>query len=113
MIAPVAAPHAAPWPTGVSHEMRARQTRPIAEVTARIFVPIVQFSLRIKLRSPPDVAGTPSRQPLSARTGATDIQIRALRARPRLARHARLLSSSHTVDMAGIGSFKRPEEYVV
>ena len=27
MIAPVAAPHAAPWPTGVSHELRVQETK--------------------------------------------------------------------------------------
>jgi len=67
--------------------------------------------LDIKLHSPPDVAGTLSRQPLSDPTGATDIQIRALHARPRLARHAQLLSSSHTVDMADMGSLQRPKDH--
>src|SRR5678815_1489596 len=110
MIAPVAAPHAAPLPTGVSHEARARQTRPIAEVTVRIFVPIVQFRLHIKLRSPPGVAGTLSRQPLSGRTGARGIQILSLHVRPRPTRHAQPLSS-HTVDMADMGSLQLPKDH--
>jgi hypothetical protein len=110
MIAPVAAPHAAPWPTGVSHEVRARQTRLMAEVILRIFIPTSTIPLHIKLRSPPDVAGTLSRQPLSAQTGARDTQIRALHARPRLARHAQLLSN-HTVDMADMGSLQLPKDH--
>jgi hypothetical protein len=83
----------------------------MAEVILRIFIPTSTIPLHIKLRSPPDVAGTLSRQPLSARTGARDIQIRALHARPRLARHAQQLSSSHTVDMADMGSLQLPKDH--
>src|SRR5205814_1146467 len=64
----------------------------------------------IKLHSPPDVAGTISRSPLSARTGTRDIQIRALHARLRLGRHAPP-SSSHTVDMADKGSLRLPKDH--
>ena len=71
---------------------------------------MMQFPSRIKLRSPPDVAGTLLRQPLSARTGARDIQIRALHVRPRLARHAQL-SSSHTVDTADMGSLQLQKDH--
>ena len=111
MIAPVAAPHAAPWPTGVSHEVRARQTQTDARRNLNNFPSHSAISVRdIKLRSPPDVAGTVSRQPLSGRTGARDIQIRALHARPRLARHAQP-SSSHTVDMADMGSLQLPKDH--
>src|SRR4029077_13805922 len=83
----------------------------MAEVILRIFIPTSAIPLHIKLRSPPDVAGTLSRQPLSAQTGARDIQIRALHARPRLARHAQQLSSSHTVDTADTGSLQRPKDH--
>ena len=83
----------------------------IDEVTLRIFVPIGQSRLHIKLRSPPGVAGRLSRQPLSARTGARDIQIRALRVHPRLARHAQLLLSNHIVDMADMGSLQLPKDH--
>jgi len=83
----------------------------MAEVILTIFIPTSTIPLHIKLRSPPDVAGTLSRQPLSARTGARDIQIRALHARPRLARHAQQLSSSHTVDTADMGSLQLPKDH--
>jgi hypothetical protein len=36
MIAPVAAPQAAPWPTGVSHEVRMQQLNAIKELTVGI-----------------------------------------------------------------------------
>ncbi len=71
---------------------------------------MVQIRSRIKPRCPPDVAGTVSRQPLSSRTRARDIQIRALHARPGQARHAQP-SSSHTVDMADMDSLQRPKDH--
>ncbi len=43
MIAPVAAPHAAPWPTGVSQEFSIRQIKAMADATVRIFVPIMRY----------------------------------------------------------------------
>ena len=71
---------------------------------------MMQIPLHIKLRSPPDVAGTLLRQPWSGRTGPRDIQIRALHVRPRPARHAQLLSS-HIVDMADMGSLQLPKDH--
>src|SRR4026208_2178902 len=82
----------------------------MAEATARIFVPIVQSRLHIKLGIPPGVAGTVSRQPLPGRIRARDIQIPSLHARPKLARHARP-SSSHIVDMADMGSLQLPKDH--
>jgi hypothetical protein len=38
MIAPVAAPHAAPWPTGVSQELRKREFSEIIETITTAFV---------------------------------------------------------------------------
>jgi hypothetical protein len=38
MIAPVAAPHAAPWPTGVSQELRQTELSEIIETIATAFV---------------------------------------------------------------------------
>jgi hypothetical protein len=37
MIAPVAAPHAAPWPTGVSQELRKREPAEITETITTAF----------------------------------------------------------------------------
>ena len=70
----------------------------------------MQIRSRIKLRRPPDVAGTVLRQPSPGRTRARDIQILSLRVRPRLARHAQLLSS-HIVDMADMGSLQLPKDH--
>ena len=70
----------------------------------------MQIRSRIKSRRPPDVAGTVLRQRLSARTRARDIQILSLRVCPALARHVRL-SSSHTVDMADMGSLQLPKDH--
>jgi hypothetical protein len=41
MKAPVAAPHAAPWPTGVSHDDRMQQLTAMTELTVRIVVLII------------------------------------------------------------------------
>jgi hypothetical protein len=38
MMAPVAAPHAAPWPTGVSQELKKREHSEIPETIRRTFV---------------------------------------------------------------------------
>jgi hypothetical protein len=38
MIAPVAAPHAAPWPTGVSQELSKRQITEMHETIVKTFV---------------------------------------------------------------------------
>jgi hypothetical protein len=70
----------------------------------------MQIRLRIKLRSPPDVAGTVSRRFLSGRIRARGIQIRSLHVCPRLARHAQP-SSSHTVDMADMGLLQLPKDH--
>src|SRR6266480_5417659 len=43
MIAPVAAPHAAPWPTGVSQGVSVRQIKAMADPTVGIFVPIMRY----------------------------------------------------------------------
>jgi hypothetical protein len=42
MIAPVAAPHAAPWPTGVSHEVKIHKVRATPDVTKTIPLPMMQ-----------------------------------------------------------------------
>jgi hypothetical protein len=42
MIAPVAAPQAAPWPTGVSQEFRRRE---LSEITETIITPFVFIGL--------------------------------------------------------------------
>jgi len=70
----------------------------------------MQIRSRIKLRSPPDVAGTVSREPLSGRIRARGIQILSLHVCPRLARHAQP-SSSHTVDMADMGLLQLPKHH--
>jgi hypothetical protein len=112
MIAPVAAPHAAPWPTGVSHEVRVQKIRATPDATTTtISLLMMQIRSRIKLRSPPDVAGTLSRQPLSGRTRARDIQILSLHVRPGPTHRAQQPSSSHTVDMADMGSIQRPKDH--
>ena len=59
MIAPVAAPHAAPWPTGVSHDVSMQQLTAMTELTMRIVVRIIVFSLRRWQRSPADIADSP------------------------------------------------------
>jgi hypothetical protein len=51
-----------------------------------------------------------SSQPLPGQTRPRDIQIRALRVRPRLIRHVQL-SSSHTVDMADMDSLQLPKDH--
>ena len=55
--------------------------------------------------------GTVLRQRLSAQTRARDIQILSLHARPRPTRRAQQPSSSHTVDMADMGSIQRPKDH--
>jgi hypothetical protein len=38
MMAPVAAPHAAPWPTGVSHDVSMQQLTAMTEIIVRTVV---------------------------------------------------------------------------
>jgi hypothetical protein len=74
----------------------------MVEVTVTVFVPVVQFRLHFKPRSPAAVAGTLSRQPLSGQTGLRDIQILSSHVRPGLTRHAKLWNS-RTVDRVDMG----------
>lgn len=69
MMAPVAAPHAAPWPTGVSHDVSMQQLAAMTELTVRILVRIIRFSFAI-LRSGAWRSRRPaSSQPLSVEPG--------------------------------------------
>ena len=59
MIAPVAAPHAAPCPTGVSHELRMQQLTATTELIVRIVVRIICILVcDIKLREPARCCGS-------------------------------------------------------
>jgi hypothetical protein len=86
------------------------KTQSDADVTTTIPLLMMQIRSRIKLRGPPDVAGTFLRKPLCGRIRARGIQILSLHVCPRLARHAQPLSS-HTVDMADMGSLQLPKDH--
>ena len=70
----------------------------------------MQIRRPIKPRRLPDVAGTVLRQPLSVLTRARDIQKLSLLARLGLVHHAQPPSSSHTADMADMGSIQLPKD---
>src|SRR4029453_2835854 len=74
MMAPVAAPHAAPWPTGVSHDVSMQQLTAMTGLTVRIVVRIICFYFATLAAEPGRSRGPVSIQPFVRRTGIRDKQ---------------------------------------